>query len=70
MPDLIVTLTDAQWAAYQAVSFEASLADISAWLKRQLTVDYESKLEGIDSVTADGTLVTAKAARGIKLAEF
>jgi hypothetical protein len=70
MPNLTVTLTDAQWTAYQAVSSNPSLDDVSAWLKRQLTDDYQSKLEGVDSSTADVTEVTAKAARDAKIAAF
>ena len=70
MPNLTVTLTDAQWTAYQAVSSNPSLDDVSAWLKRQLTDDYQSKLEGVDSGTADVTEVTAKAARDAKIAAF
>ena len=70
MPNLTVTLSDAQWAAYQAVSSNPSLADVSAWLKRQLTADYEAKLEGVDSGTANTTEVTAKATRDTKIVAF
>ena len=70
MPNLTVTLSDAQWTAYQAVSGDISLADASAWLKRQLTTDYVTKLEGVDSDTADATAVTAKATRDTKITAF
>ena len=67
---LTITLTDAQWTAYQSVSNTISVADAQAWLKRQLTDDYQSKLEGVDSGTADVTEVTAKAARDTKITAF
>ena len=70
MPDLTVTLTDAQWAAYQAVSGSASIGDVTAWLKRQLTIDYKGKLDGVDSNTAASTEVTAKVARDTKITAF
>ena len=70
MPDLTVTLTDAQWAAYQAVSGSASTDEVTAWLKRQLTADYKGKLDGVDSNTAASTEVTAKVTRDAKIAAF
>ena len=70
MPNLTVTLTDAQWAAYQAVSESASTDEVTAWLKRQLTADYKRKLEGIDSVTAASADSTAKTTRDAKIAAF
>jgi len=44
MPDLTVTLTDDQWAAYQAVNADASLDEVSDWLKHQLSEDYLDSL--------------------------
>jgi hypothetical protein len=70
MPDLTVTLSDAQWAAYQAVSSNPSLDDVTAWLKRQLTTDYTVKLKGVDSGTAASTEVTAQATRDVKITAF
>ena len=70
MPDLTITLTNAQWAAYQAVSGSPSTSDVEAWLKRQLTDDYDAKLEGVDQETAASTKATAKAARDTKVAAF
>jgi hypothetical protein len=68
MPDLTVTLTDAQWAAYQAVSGDASIEDVTAWLKRQLIADYRTKLEGADSGTATSAEIAARAIRDTKIA--
>jgi hypothetical protein len=70
MPNLTVTLSDAQWTAYQAVSGDISLADASAWLKRQLTTDYVTKLEGVDQDAATSTEATAKGTRDTKIAAF
>ena len=70
MPNLTVTLSDAQWAAYQGVSSNPSLTDVSAWLKRQLVVDYQFKLEGVDSGTATSTESAAKSTRDTKLIAF
>jgi len=70
MPNLTVTLTDAQWAAYQAVSGNPSLSDVSAWLKEFLSVDYERKLETADQIAADGVSVTAASARVTKVDAF
>ena len=70
MPNLTVTLSDAQWTAYQAVSSNPSTSDVEAWLKRQLTADYDAKLEGVDQETAASTNATAKAARDTKIAAF
>jgi len=70
MPDLTVTLTDAQWAAYQVVNEGVSLDDVSAWLKRQFAADYQRKLEGADQTTAENAEATAKDARKTKLEIF
>ena len=70
MPALTITLTDAQWTAYQAVSGNPSLSDVSAWLKVQLSLDYEIKLVGVDQTTADGVAGTAEATRATKLDAF
>ena len=70
MPDLTVTLTNAQWAAYQAVSSNPSTSDVEAWLKRQLTADYDAKLEGVDQEAAASTEATAKGTRDTKVAAF
>ena len=70
MPNLTVTLTDAQWAAYQAVSSNPSIDDVTAWLKRQLTADYQTKLESVDSGTANTTENTAKSTRDTKITAF
>ena len=67
---LTITLTDAQWAAYRAVSSNPSTSDVETWLKTQLTADYDAKLEGVDQTTAASTKATAKAARDIKVAAF
>ena len=67
---LTITLTDAQWAAYQAVSDSISTSDVETWLKTQLTADYDAKLEGVDQETAASTKATAKAARDTKVAAF
>ena len=66
MPDLIVTLTDAQWASYQAVNGAASLADVTAWLRRQLTAHYVRRLEDADNGTASTTATTARTTRNEK----
>ena len=70
MPNLTVTLTDAQWAAYQAVNADASLDEVSAWLKSQLTTDYQRKLEVIDEAAANGVSTTAAIARATKIEAF
>jgi len=70
MPDLTVTLTDAQWAAYQAVNTGVTLDEASAWLKRQFSADYQRKLEGADQTAADGVSATAEVARKTKLELF
>jgi len=70
MPNLTVTLTDAQWAAYQAVSGNPSLSDVSAWLKVQLSLDYEIKLVGVDQITADGVFAEAEVTRATKIEAF
>ena len=70
MPDLTITLTNAQWAAYQAVSSNPSTSDVEAWLKRQLTDDYEVKLKGVDQEAAASTEATAKGTRDTKVAAF
>jgi len=70
MPDLTVTLTDEQWAAYQAVNNDISLDGVSAWLKSQLTTDYQRKLEVIDEAAAHGVSVTASIARATKIEAF
>ena len=71
MPDLTVTLSDSQWAAYQAATTGTpSLSDVSAWLKRQLAADYQAKLEGADDATATAAENTAKSTRDTKIAAF
>jgi len=70
MPDLTVTLTDEQWAAYQAVNDDASLDEVSAWLKGQLTTDYQRKLEYLDIIAAEGISNTAAVARATKVEAF
>ena len=70
MPDLTVTLSTAQWTAYQEVSNNISVADAQAWLKRQLAADYQAKLEGADDATATAAENTAKATRDTKIAAF
>ena len=70
MPSLTVTLTDAQWAAYQAVNNNVSLADATAWLKRQLTDQYVRKLEDIDYRAASTAESSAKSTRNTKEAAF
>lgn len=70
MPNLTITLSDAQWAAYQNVSNNISVTDAQAWLKRQLTDDYQAKLEGADDATATTTENTAKSTRDTKIAAF
>jgi len=70
MPALTITLTDAQWAAYQAASNNISLADVTAWLKLQLDADYKMKLERVDQTTADGIAATSEASRDTKIAAF
>tara|TARA_Y100000310_G_scaffold204988_1_gene205281 strand:- start:17 stop:229 length:213 start_codon:yes stop_codon:yes gene_type:complete len=70
MPNLTVTLSDAQWTAYQAVSSNPSTSDVEAWLKRQLTDDYEVKLKGVDQEAAASTEATAKGTRDTKVAAF
>ena len=64
MPDLTVTLTDAQWAAYQTVSDNVSEAVVTAWLKEQLVANYAALLELADSqgdavISARNTKITA-----------
>ena len=70
MPNLTVTLTDAQWTAYQAVSNDISLADVTAWLKGQLSMDYQIKLESIDLIASEGISTTAAIARATKIEAF
>jgi len=70
MPALTITLTDAQWAAYQAASSNISLADATAWLKLQLDADYKMKLERIDMATADGVFAESEATRYTKIDAF
>jgi len=70
MPNLTVTLTDAQWAAYQAVSNDISLDEVSAWLKSQLTTDYQMKLEHVDNLIALGVANTTAIARVTKVDAF
>jgi len=70
MPDLTVTLTDDQWAAYQAVNADASLDEVSDWLKHQLSEDYQRRLEGADIEVAGKTDATKAVARATKIATF
>ena len=70
MPDLTITLTNAQWTAYQSVSNTIYVADAQAWLKRQLAADYQAKLEGADDATATAAEDTAKSTRDTKIAAF
>jgi len=70
MPDLTVTLTDAQWAAYQAVSGNPSLSDVSVWLKEFLSDDYERKLFTADQLIANDVSGTAEVVRATKLEAF
>ena len=65
MPDLTVTLTDAQCAAYQKVSDNVSEAVVTAWLKEQLVANYTALLELADS---QGDAVTS--ARNTKITAF
>ena len=44
--------------------------DVTAWLKRQLTADYQTKLESVDSGTANTTENTAKSTRDTKITAF
>jgi hypothetical protein len=70
MPNLTVTLTDVQWAAYQAVNSNVSLVDATAWLKRQLTEHYVRKLEDVDNRAAVTLEGTARSTRNTKEAAF
>jgi len=70
MPDLTVTLTDAQWEAYQAVNDGISLDDALTWLKEWLSADYQRKLEGADQTAADDISATAAIARATKMEAF
>ena len=45
---LTITLTDAQWSAYQDVSDDISEDRVVAWLKERLIEDYRIKLENAD----------------------
>ena len=52
------------------MSSNPSTSDVEAWLKRQLTDDYEVKLKGVDQEAAASTEATAKGTRDTKVAAF
>ena len=67
---LTITLTDAQWSAYQAVADSPSTGDVEAWLKKQLTADYDAMLLGADQETQSAARSTANTERASKVASF
>ena len=71
MPDITVTLSDSQWAAYQATYEVApTVGEVAAVLRAHLETLYQASLEGTDARALSADFDTKHAERIPKLEAF